>query len=74
MKEFDLESLSTFDGKNGRPCFIAHGDKVIDVSASKLENRNSPKRHQAGTDLTSDIFSAPLTGQRCWTNIRRSGY
>ena len=60
MKEFDLESLSTFDGKNGRPCFIAHGDKVIDVSASKLwKTGTHMKRHQAGTDLTSDISAAP---------------
>lgn len=60
MKEFDLESLSTFDGKEGRPCYIAHGDRVIDVSGSKLwKTGTHMKRHQAGSDLTSDIAAAP---------------
>jgi len=62
MKEFDLESLSKFDGKDGRPCYIAHGDRVIDVSGSKLwKSGTHMKRHQAGNDLTSDITAAPHT-------------
>lgn len=32
MKEFDEEALSQHDGKDGRPCYIAHGGRVIDVS------------------------------------------
>ena len=60
MKEFDLESLSEFDGKDGRPCYIAYGEKVIDVSESRLWKSGSHmKRHQAGRELTSDIAAAP---------------
>lgn len=60
MKEFDLESLSKFNGKEGQPCYIAHKGKVFDVSASKLWNAGlHMKRHQAGHDLTADIEAAP---------------
>jgi len=60
MKEFDLEEMSKYDGKDGRPCYIAHGNRVIDVSRSKLwKTGTHMKRHQAGSDLTSDIAAAP---------------
>ncbi|HRV44164.1 MAG TPA: cytochrome b5 domain-containing protein [Smithellaceae bacterium] len=62
MKEFDQESLAQFDGKNGRPCYIAYGNRVIDVSASKLwKTGTHMKRHPAGTDLTAAIGAAPHT-------------
>ena len=60
MKEFDEESLAQFDGRDGRPCCIAHGDRVIDVSASKLWKTGSHmKRHSAGNNLTQAIGAAP---------------
>lgn len=60
MKEFDEEALLQCDGKDGRPCYIAHGDRVIDVSSSKLWKTGiHMKRHPAGTDLTSAIGAAP---------------
>lgn len=60
MKEFDEETLSQFDGREGRPCYIAHGDRVIDVSASKLWKTGSHmKRHSAGNNLTQAIGAAP---------------
>ncbi len=60
MKEFDLESLSKFNGQNGGPVYIACQGRVIDVSNSKLWNTGlHMKRHQAGQDLTADIEAAP---------------
>ncbi|MEN6318489.1 MAG: DUF2231 domain-containing protein [Syntrophaceae bacterium] len=60
MKEFDLESLAQFNGKEGRPCYIAHKGKVFDVGTSKLWNNGlHMKRHTAGHDLTTDIEAAP---------------
>jgi predicted heme/steroid binding protein/uncharacterized membrane protein len=60
MKEFDLESLSNFNGKEGQPCYIAHKGMVFDVSESKLWNTGlHMKRHLAGHDLTADIEAAP---------------
>lgn len=60
MKEFDLETLSTFSGENAQPVYIAYKSKVIDVSESKMWKAGlHMKRHTAGHDLTADIEAAP---------------
>jgi predicted heme/steroid binding protein/uncharacterized membrane protein len=60
MKEFDLESLSKFNGQNGNLVYIVHQGRVVDVSNSKLWKTGlHMKRHQAGQDLTEDIEAAP---------------
>jgi predicted heme/steroid binding protein/uncharacterized membrane protein len=60
MKEFDLEELSQFDGKDGKPMYIAYQDRVIDVSGSKLWKAGvHMMRHHAGNSLTTDIQAAP---------------
>jgi predicted heme/steroid binding protein/uncharacterized membrane protein len=60
MKEFDLESLSGFDGKDGRPIYITYGGKVYDVSQSGLwEGGLHMNRHHAGRDLSSEFPAAP---------------
>jgi predicted heme/steroid binding protein/uncharacterized membrane protein len=62
MEEFNLEELSKFDGKDGRPAYIALHGWVIDVSESRLwKDGLHMKRHNAGKDLTSDIKAAPHT-------------
>ena len=60
LKEFSREELATFNGENGQPVYIAHDNKVYDVSESKLWKTGSHmRRHQAGTDLTEEIGGAP---------------
>lgn len=60
MKEFDLETLSEFNGEEGKPIYIAHEGKVFDVSKSKLWKKGlHMKRHHAGVDLTTDLKAAP---------------
>lgn len=60
MKEFDVEELAGFDGRDGRPVYVAHEGKVFDVSESKLwKGGVHMRRHQAGGDLTTDIQAAP---------------
>ena len=60
LKEFSREELATFNGENGQPVYIAHDDKVYDVSESKLWKTGSHmQRHQGGTSLTEDIGGAP---------------
>ena len=53
------EGLSAFDGKEGRPAFIALGGNVYDVSELKLWAGGAHMKHLAGTDLTDAIGRAP---------------
>lgn len=60
MREFTLEELEKCNGKDGAPVYIAHQNRVYDVSASKLwKTGTHMKRHPAGKDLTTDIQAAP---------------
>jgi len=60
MKEFDPESLKEFNGKDGKPVYVAYKGRVIDVTNSKFWKTGvHMKRHQSGTDLTTDIEAAP---------------
>lgn len=60
MKEFSMEELAAFDGKDGRPVYVVHQGKVYDLSSSKLWKGGSHmRRHQAGHDLTTDLQAAP---------------
>jgi predicted heme/steroid binding protein/uncharacterized membrane protein len=59
-KEFSPEELAQFSGQDGKPVYIAHGGKVVDVTASKMwKGGLHMKRHHAGKDLTTDIQAAP---------------
>jgi predicted heme/steroid binding protein/uncharacterized membrane protein len=60
MREFGLEELTQYDGKDGKPVYIVYNGRVIDVSQSKLwKGGLHMKRHHAGQDLTVDIGGAP---------------
>jgi predicted heme/steroid binding protein/uncharacterized membrane protein len=59
-KEFTKEELAEYNGEEGKPVFIAHQGRVIDVSNSRLwKGGLHMRRHHAGTDLTTDIQAAP---------------
>lgn len=60
QKEFTLRELARFDGKEGRPVYVAFGGVVYDVSQSPLWKTGSHfKRHLPGTDLTDQMGCAP---------------
>jgi predicted heme/steroid binding protein/uncharacterized membrane protein len=60
MKELDPETLSQYDGKDGKPAYIAYKDRVIDVSESpRWKGGTHMQRHQAGHELNTDIQAAP---------------
>ncbi len=57
---FTLEELAEFDGKEGRPAYVAVDGLVYDVSAlSRWLNGLHMDLHVAGEDLSEDILEAP---------------
>ena len=59
-KFFTLDQLKQFDGKAGKPTYVAIGGKVYDVSHSDLwKDGNHQVLHSAGKNLTGEISNAP---------------
>jgi predicted heme/steroid binding protein/uncharacterized membrane protein len=59
-KEFNQKSLASFDGREGKPAYVARDGVVYDVSGSKLwKSGEHMKRHRAGNDLSADFSAAP---------------
>lgn len=56
---FDPVTLAAFDGKEGRPVYIAHGGRIYDLSGSPLWKDGVHMKHGAGVDLTDVIARAP---------------
>ncbi len=60
QRRFTTSELREFDGKEGRPTYIAFKGKVYDVSGSHLWTEGTHRgRHSAGDDLTQSITNAP---------------
>src|SRR4030067_454965 len=60
LRPFPLEEVQRFDGKEGKPIYIAFKGKVYDLSASPLfQGEKRMRCHIAGEDLTKDIDMAP---------------
>jgi len=58
--KFTLEELKKYDGKDGRPAYIAYKDKVYDVTEDFLwMGGDHQGEHVAGRDLTEDMALAP---------------
>lgn len=71
--EFDRESLSKHDGKEGREALVAVDGKVYDVTGNRLwKNGAHMNRHQAGTDLTEAIAASPH-GRDVLVKIKEKG-
>ena len=52
--------LAKFDGRDGRPAYVAVNDTIFDVSTSPLwQGGDHQGAHQAGADLTEELKSAP---------------
>jgi predicted heme/steroid binding protein/uncharacterized membrane protein len=59
-KDLTIGELVRFDGKEGRPAYIANKGSIYDVSHSELWKEGSHlKRHLAGLDLTDAVAQAP---------------
>ncbi len=59
-KKFTLEELKQYDGKDGRPAYVAFKGKVYDVTESFLwVDGDHQGQHVAGKDLTDEMSFAP---------------
>lgn len=55
-----VDGLCQFDGKEGRPAYIAYKGIIYDASGSKLwKNGSHAMKHAAGNDLTDMLRTAP---------------
>ena len=60
LKKFTLDELKQYDGKDGRPAYIAFNGKVYDVTDSYMwTDGDHQGQHAAGKDLTSEVGMAP---------------
>jgi predicted heme/steroid binding protein/uncharacterized membrane protein len=60
QKNFTLTELKEFDGRNGKPAYVAFKGRVYDVSGSRLWPDGGHRgRHVAGSDLTPGMINAP---------------
>jgi predicted heme/steroid binding protein len=59
-RKFTLKELEEYNGKDGKPAYIAYKGKVYDVSASSLWlDGDHLGMHQAGKDFTEELEIAP---------------
>jgi predicted heme/steroid binding protein len=60
MKRFTRAELRYYDGKEGRPAYVAFGGKVCDLSSSFLwRGGRHQALHSAGESLTEALREAP---------------
>jgi predicted heme/steroid binding protein len=60
QRTFTRDELAGFDGKEGRPAYVAFQGKVYDVTGSLLwEQGEHEDEHSAGVDFTDDLEFAP---------------
>jgi predicted heme/steroid binding protein/uncharacterized membrane protein len=69
QKYFTVSELKKFDGKDGKPAYLAFKGKVYDVSSSYLWPTGvHVDSHNAGLDLTTSIANAPH-GEEVFANF-----
>jgi predicted heme/steroid binding protein len=60
LRKFTGAELEGYNGKNGKPAYIAFKGKVYDVSESDLwRGGEHMGLHQAGKDITEELELAP---------------
>jgi len=72
-KKFTLDELKQYDGKEGKPAYIAYQGKVYDVTDSPLWTYGDHQGlHEAGKDLTAELSEAPH-GEETLANMKIVG-
>ena len=72
-RKFTLEELKQYDGRDGRPAYVACKGKVYDVTDSFLWTGGDHQgQHEAGKDITNEILSAPH-GEEVFDKVKLVG-
>lgn len=73
LKKFTLEELKQYDGRDGRPAYIAFKGKVYDVTDSYLWTDGVHQgQHVAGRDLSEEVAVAPH-GEETLERVKQVG-
>jgi predicted heme/steroid binding protein len=57
---YTADELLHFDGRDGRPAYVAYAGRIYDVTNSRLwKNGSHVMKHSAGRDLTAVLGGAP---------------
>ncbi len=72
-KEFTLEELAKFDGKEGRPAYVAIDGIVYEVTDVKAWKKGEHGGGKAGTDITALITTKSPHGTKVTKNLRVVG-
>jgi predicted heme/steroid binding protein len=60
MKQFTTEELAEFNGRDGKPVYVAYKGVVYDVTESAMWGGGDHEgQHAAGHDLTAEHEDAP---------------
>lgn len=60
LKKFTAKELEEYNGKNGKPAYVAYKGKVYDFSQSDLWSGGEHMgMHNAGKDITEELELAP---------------
>jgi len=73
LKKFTLEDLKQYDGREGRPAYVAYKGNVFDVTESFLWIEGDHQgQHVAGKDLTDELKFAPH-GEETLARVKQVG-
>jgi predicted heme/steroid binding protein len=60
MKDYTLSELAEFNGRDGKPAYVAYQGVVYDVTDSPMwSGGDHQAAHDAGADLTAEHDDAP---------------
>ena len=60
LRKFTIEEVEEYNGKNGKPAYVAYQGKVYDLSQSSLwRSGEHMGMHHSGKDITEELELAP---------------